>query len=208
MTSPAGEATSPLRRGLTVASRRLVRFLAFALIVHVFVLPQLGGAREALSVVSSINPWLIGLAVVLYASSLVAYAILTQHLLPKQDRPSLPIIMGAVLASTGVNHVVPGGAATTAAVNYRLLGRAGVKTDVLQFALGTQAIGSAVVLNVILWIALVISIPTSGFHPIYATAAAVGACLIGLFGLAVLWIRNGHEEFADRISKWASRFPG
>lgn len=111
------------------------------------------------------------------------------------------------MASTGVNHVVPGGAATTAAVNYRLLGNAGVPAKELGFALGTQAIGSAVVLNAMLWIALIVSIPTSGFHPVYGTAAAVGAVLIAFFSVAVVSMLRGRDAFADRIAQVAGRLP-
>ncbi len=34
------------------------------------------------------------------------------------------------------------------------------------------------VLNVIVWVALIASIPVGGFHPISATAASIGAILI------------------------------
>lgn len=88
------------------------------------------------------------------------------------------------MASTGVNHVVPGGVATTVTVNYRLMGRAGVPSDELGFAVDSQAIGSTVVLNVLLWCALVVSIPTNGFQPVYGTAAAVGAVLLAAFSAA------------------------
>ena len=188
-------------------ARRIVTFLAFALVVHVFVIPQIGGARQAVSVLGSLSPTLIAGAVGLEALSFLAYARLTQLLLPVEHRPGLGVTFGVVMASTGVNHVVPGGAATTAAVNYRLLGRAGVPSNQLSFALGAEAIGSAVVLNVLLWLALVVSIPASGFHPIYATAAGVGAVLIGLFSAAVVAMLRGRDGFADRVAVLAGRVP-
>ena len=132
---------------------------------------------------------------------------MTQLLLPAENRPRLGIVFGAVMASTGVNHVVPGGAATTAAVNYRLLGRAGVPGDQLGFAIATQAIGSAVVLNLLLWGALVASIPTTGFHPIYATAAGVGAVVIAVFAAAVVAMLRGGEQFANGVARAAGRLP-
>ncbi len=197
----------PDRSALGPPARRIVKLLTFALVIHVFVIPQIGGARRALSVLGSVDPILLVVAVGLEAASFLAYARLTQQLLPEDERPSMPITLGAVMASTGVNHVVPGGAATTAAVNYRLLGGAGVPSSSLGFALTTQAVGSAVVLNVILWVALLISIPGSGFHPIYATAAAVGAILIGGFGLGVVGMRRHGERFADRVSAVIGRLP-
>lgn len=189
------------------AARRVAKFLIFALVVHVFVLPQLGGARRGLSVISSVNPLLLLGALMLYAASLLVYAWLTQALLPAEHRTSTPFAFGTVLASTGVNHIVPGGAATTAAVNYRLLGNAGVPRDELSFALGVQAVGSAVVLNAVLWLALMISIPTTGFHPLYATAAAFGAFLITVFSASVLALRRGRDRFAGQIASLAGRLP-
>ncbi len=149
------ELSDPERpKRLSQPARRVVKLLAFALVVHLFVLPQIGGARKALSVLGSVDPLLLAASLILEVAAFVAYAILTQRLLPDDERPSLPIAFGSVMASTGVNHVVPGGAATTVAVNYRLLGAAGVSAPSLGFALATQAIGSAVVLNLILWAAL------------------------------------------------------
>ncbi len=188
-------------------AKRVIKLLLLALIIHLFVLPQIGGAREAISVLGSVNPFLIGLAVILEALAFLAYARLTQLLISPAHRPNIGTTFGAVMASTGVNHVVPGGAATTAAVNYRLLGNAGVPSKELGFALGTQAIGSAVVLNAILWVALVVSIPTSGFHPIYATAAAVGAALIAVFSGAVVAMLRGRDAFAARVAGLAGRLP-
>jgi uncharacterized protein (TIRG00374 family) len=181
--------------------------LLLALVVHLFVLPQIGGAGKALKVVGSVNPLLLGAAVVFEAGAFVVYARMTQLLLPPEHRPGMGVVFGTVMASTGVNHVVPGGAATTGAVNYRLLGRAGVPANELGFALGAQAIGSAVVLNVILWVALVVSIPTSGLHPIYGTAAAVGAILIGSFSAAVVAMLRGRDRFADWVAALAGRVP-
>ena len=192
---------------LSKPAKRLVKLLLFALVVHLFVIPQIGGARKALSVLGSVNPYLLASALGFEIAAFLAYARLTQLLIPAEHRPHLGTTFGAVMASTGVNHVVPGGAAATAAVNYRLLGRAGVPNNELGFALGTQAIGSAVVLNVILWVALVVSIPVSGFHPLYATAAAVGAVLIGLFSAAVVLLLRGRDTLAGRVAALLGRFP-
>ncbi len=134
--------------------RNLVQLLTLAFVAHVFVVPQLAGARAALDTVAKISPGLVAGALALEAGAVVTYAQLTRALLPSGSRPSLAVSFGVVLASMGVNHVVPGGAATTAAVNYRLFGLAGVASSDLAFALGLQALGSAVVLNLLLWAAL------------------------------------------------------
>ncbi len=192
---------------LAQPARKIVKLLFFALVIHLFVIPQIGGARRALSVLGSVNPFLLLAAVGLEAAAFLVYARLTQQLLPHDERPSLPITFGTVMASTGVNHVVPGGAATTAAVSYRLLGGAGVPTSSLGFALTTQAIGSAAVLNLILWIALIVSIPGSGFQPIYATAAGFGALLLGGFAAGIFGMRRHGEKFADRVAGVLGRLP-
>ena len=196
-----------MRSRMSLPLKRILQLLLFALVVHLFVLPQIGGTRRALDVLGTVDPALVGLVILLEGMSLVAYAWLTQSLIPEAHRPSLPIAFGTVVASTGVNHVLPGGAATTAAVNYRLLGRAGVPTGELAFALGTQAIGSAVVLNAILWCALVVSIPVSGFHPVYGSAAAVGAVLITIASFAVIAMLRGPDRFAERIARIVGRLP-
>jgi hypothetical protein len=80
----------------------------FAFVVHVFVVPQIGGARKALSLLGSIDPVLVGVAVALEAAAYLAYARLTQLLLLPENRPGLGVNFGTVMASTGISHVVPG----------------------------------------------------------------------------------------------------
>lgn len=128
-------------------------------------------------------------------------------LLADTHRPSLPVCTAIVVASTGVNHVVPGGAATTAAVNARLLDRVGVPGRDIAFVLATQGIGSAMVLNIILWLALVISIPTRGFDPLYGTAAAVGAVLLIAVALLVAGLLHGTEIVVRLVHRVVSVVP-
>ncbi len=192
---------------LSGPAARVAKLLAFALVVHVFVLPQIGGARRALGVLGSVNGLLVALVVALEMASLLAYARLNQLLIPARWRPSLPVTFGTVLASTGVNHVVPGGPAATAAVNHRLLNGAGVPTEKIGFALGIQALGSAVVLNLLLWGALLVSIPASGFEPIYATAAAVGTVVMAAFFGAVIGLLRGRDVVAAAVARAVGRLP-
>ncbi len=192
---------------LSGRAARVAKVLAFALVVHVFVLPQIGGARRALGVLGSVNGLLLALVVALEMASLLAYARLNQLLIPARWRPSLAVSFGTVLASTGVNHVVPGGPAATAAVNYRLLNGAGVPTEQIGFALGIQGLGSAVVLNLLLWGALLVSIPASGFQPIYATAAVVGTVIMAAFFGAVIGLLRGRDVVAAAVARAVGRLP-
>lgn len=187
--------------------RTLSRLLVLAFVVQVFVIPQIGGAREALHTVAGVSPLRVALVVAAEILAIVAYAELTRVFLPPDRKPGLNTCVGVTLASLGFSHVVPGGAATTVAVNYRLYGRAGVSGTELGFALAAQAVGSAIVLNLILWAALVVSIPVTGFRALYATVAAVGAVLMVVASVAVVGLMRGEEAFALRAAALLSRLP-
>ena len=195
------------RPAMTRRLRRAVELLVFALVMHLFVVPQIAGARHAASLLGSINPALVVLDLVLEAAALVAYGRLTQVLLPEAHRPRLAVCTAVVLASTGVNHVLPGGAATTAAVNARLLDRMAVPVADIAFVLTTQGLGSAVVLNVRLWFSLVISIPTTGFAPLYATAAAFGAVLLALVASLVVGLLHGKHRLERIVLRVVDSLP-
>ncbi len=189
----------------------MVQVLVVALVVHAFVIPQLVGARDSVDVLKGISPVLVVVSFLLAAGAWVAYAFMTRVLLPETSRPSLRFCFGAVMASMGINHALPGGAATTAAVNYRLFARAGVPKNDVGPALALQATGSAVLLNLILWCALIVSIPTSGFHGVYASAAAVGAVVILLLGgatVALLRARHRLVRLAHRLARVLPRLNG
>lgn len=194
---------SRTRRRLSLAGRLLV----FAAVLHFLVLPQIGGTRQALHLLTSLNPVLVVAAVGLEAAALVAYSQLTRALLPAEHRPALGRTFRVVLSSLAVNHVVPGGAAAGGVVQYRLLTDAGADATSASFAMATQAIGSAVVLNLLLWIGLVVSIPASGFNPIYATAAFVGVVLFTVAGGAVVALTRGRRRTLQVVTAIADRTP-
>jgi uncharacterized protein (TIRG00374 family) len=141
----------------------------------------------------------------LEVAAIAAYARLTRDVLPRGSRPDLWTVFRIDLATLSVSHLVPGGAAAGSALGYRLLGQAGVEGGDTAFALATQGIGSAVVLNVLLWIGLVISIPLRGFNPLYGTAAIVGALVIGAFGVLVLLLMKGEARSA-RVIRSVARY--
>jgi len=78
------------------------------------------------------------------------------------------------LAGLAISHVVPGGTAPAGALSYRIFNELGVPKETNAFGLAAQGAGSAVVLNIIFWFALVISIPLNGFNPAYGFAALAG----------------------------------
>lgn len=201
---PEGSSHEPSgRRAFGLVARALL----FAAVFHFLVLPQIGGTRKALGLLGGLNPWFLLGAVALEVFALLAYSQLTRSLLPTDQRPSLWRMFRIVMSSLAVNHVVPGGAAAGGVLQYRLLTRSGVDTAPASFAMATQALGSALMLNVIFWIGLVVSIPTTGFQPLYATAAAVGAVLIAVVAFAVGALTKGRTRTMGVIAGLADRTP-
>jgi uncharacterized protein (TIRG00374 family) len=102
---------------------------------------------------------------------------------------------------------VPGGTAAGASLGYRLLTDAGVAGTDAAFALATQGVGSAVVLNLLLWVGLVVSIVIRGFNPVYGTAAILGALLLGAFAAAVFLLTRGEDHAARLVCRVADHVP-
>lgn len=167
--------------------------LVVALTVWYFVLPQFGQAEEAFEVVAGINIPLVLLGTALVATAIAAQAVLTQRVLPPAERPTTWTMLRLELATTAVSHTVPGGTAAGTALAYRLLTQMGVSGAAAGFALGVRGIGSAVVLNGLLWTALLISIPTRGFDPRYTTAALLGILLLALVGGLMLGLLRAQD---------------
>jgi uncharacterized protein (TIRG00374 family) len=186
------------------AVRRFVALLAFLLVVEYLVIPQLAGARRALSTLANVNLALLVAAVLAEVGAVLSYAQLARSVLPKESAPSLLRMTQIQLATLAVSHLVPGGAAAGSGLGLKLLGDEGVSGEDAGFGITVQSLGSAVVLNVMLWVALVASIPLHGYNPVYATAAAVGVVLLGGFFLLVIGLTRG-EQRATRILRAVAR---
>jgi len=187
--------------------RKAGMLLAGGLLLEYVVFPQLAGARKALHLLGGVNVALLLLAVVLEAAALAAYAQLTASLLPPESRPPYRTVLRIDLATLAVSHVLPGGSAAAGAVGFDLLGDAGVRRPDAGLALATQALGSAVVLNVLLWIGLMVSIPARGFNPLYGTAALIGAALIAGVSVAVVLLTRGEDRAARLLCRFATHLP-
>ncbi|MEY2443839.1 MAG: putative heme transporter [Ilumatobacteraceae bacterium] len=72
------------------------------------------------------------------------------------------------------------------------------------FALATAGLGSAVVLNLLFWIGLMVSIPIRGVNPGYATAAVAGIVLMLVASAIVFGLMEGQGR-AEKIVRWAAR---
>ena len=189
---------APLRHGVIV--------FVILLVVEYLVIPRLVLAGHNLYLLKRLNIWWLVAGLLLEAAALFTYALLTRVLLPK-DGPNLSTLFRIDLAGTAIAHVLPGGSAGSATLGYRLLTSSGVSGADAGFAMATQGMGSAVVLNILLWCALVVSIPLAGFKPVYVAAALIG--MLGILAVAflVFLFTRGEESAARFVRGVARRIP-
>jgi uncharacterized protein (TIRG00374 family) len=185
----------------------LGRLLIVALLIEYLVVPQLAGPRKVAHLLSQVNPLLLLAAVGLEIGALLAYGRLTMAVLPPSAKVKFSTIFRIQLTTLSVSHVAPGGSAAGTALGYRLLTQFGVSPGDAGFALGVQGIGSAIVLNVILWISLVVSIPAWGFSAVYLLAAVVGTILLSLAGLLVYALTRGEDRIGALLERAAAHVP-
>src|SRR5947207_9935558 len=85
-------------------SVRATQVLLLALVVHFLVLPQIGGTREAISRLETLDFKLVALGVAAEFASIIAYAELIRALLTPQHRPSLVRTTRIMLSGLAVNN--------------------------------------------------------------------------------------------------------
>jgi uncharacterized protein (TIRG00374 family) len=188
--------------------RRLAILLILALIVEYLVIPELVGASKDLYLLGRLNVWWMIAGLILEGLSLFTYALLNRVLLPAEGRPSLSRLFRIDLSAAAVAHVIPAGTVGSAGIGYQLFTAEGVDGTDVGVMMATKGIGSTVVLNVLLWIALVISIPLSGFHPVYATVAIVGAVVLALVAALIFGVTRGEKRAASILRAVGQRIPG
>lgn len=190
------------RRSLVVAFRAcVVAAVAYYLVVP-FAQRVIDGADQV--VVADLR--LIVFAIGLQVTALFFYSVMTRETLGDQSRTiGLGRLFGIQLATRAVTSAVPGGAAAGPALGYRLMTNAGISGRNASAGLASSAVLSAVVLNLILWFALVVSIPMYGFRPLYAAAALVGVVAMLIVAAILVAIVDGSprfERFVARVSGW------
>ena len=181
--------------------------LSVGLMVFVFeyfVLPQFSSARHSLHLLASLNPFLVALAVLFEMAAIYAYVELTRSVL-YPHAPGRFNLLRVNLAGLAISHVVPGGTAPAGALSYRIFSELGVPKETTAFGLAVQGSGSAVVLNMIFWLALVISIPLRGFNPAYGFAALAGVFLLATFFGTILLITRGQRQASNWLQAIARR---
>ncbi len=202
--------------------RREVRWSVGTVLVFLFVfyvaLPLLASHRSEVNALAHINIAYLVLGVLLEIGALAAYTQLTHAVLP-HGGPRRFRLFRINMSTLALSHVSPGGTAPGAALGYRLLTQSGVTGSDAGFALGTQGIGSAVVLNVIFWLSLVAFLLTHGFHApashhggqsqsasiLVIVAAGVGAVLLGAFGGLFYLLTRGQQRASRVIRRIAGR---
>jgi uncharacterized protein (TIRG00374 family) len=195
------------RRSLPKPFKRLVIALVSIAVIQYLVLPQLAGTGQALQLLADVNVAYLLVGAAFQFAAIASYAKLTSSVLPATSRPPFATVLRVVLSTLGASHIVPGGSAAGAGLGYRLMTGIGVPGVDAAFAITIQGIGSAVVLNIILWLGLLVSIPLRGFNPLYGTAAIIGAVLLGSFAVAALLLTRGEAGVARVLCRMAARVP-
>ena len=181
--------------------------LILALITEYLVIPELVDASRNLYLLGRINAaWVIA-GVALEGLSLYCYALMNRALLPGKS-PPMSRLFRIDLAAAAVAHVIPAGTAGSAGIGYTLFTAEGVPGSDTAVMMAAKGIGSAVVLNVLLWLSLVISIPLAGFHPIYITVAAVTVVALGGFSGLILAFTLGKHSAARIVRAVGNVIPG
>jgi uncharacterized protein (TIRG00374 family) len=189
--------------------RRVTLLFVVALIIEYLVVPELVGASKDLNLLGRVDAaWLVaGLA--LEGLSLFCYGLLTQAMLPPgSHNPGLSRLFRIDLAAAAIAHVIPAGTLGSAGIGYRLFTAEGIKGNDAAIMMATKGLGSTVVLNILLWLSLVVSIPLAGFHPIYVTVAIIGAVLMLAIGALVFGFIRGARRASRILHAVGDRIPG
>jgi uncharacterized protein (TIRG00374 family) len=191
----------PLRRGVLI--------FALVLIIEYLVVPELIGASKDLHLLGQVNPAWLAAGAILEGLSLFCYGLLTQAVLPPgAHNPGLSRLFRIDLSAAAVAHVLPAGTLGSAGIGYRLFTAEGIKGNDAGVMMATKGLGSTVVLNVLLWLSLVVSIPLAGFHPIYVTVAVTGAVVLLAVAALALGITRGARRASRILRAVGDKIPG
>ncbi len=206
--SPATEEKSrPKRRWIKPVRLGVLLFIV-ALVVEYLVVPELVGASKDLYLLGRINAGWVVAGALLEGVSLFCYAVLTKILLPHGSfKPTISRLFRIDLSAAAVAHVIPAGTLGTAALGYKLFTTEGISGPDATVMMAAKGIGSTVVLNVLLWLSLVISIPLAGFRPIYATVAIIGTVVLLLVAALVIGITRGAGLASRLVRAAGDRIP-
>jgi len=179
-----------------------LKWVVFGIVVYFFVIPLIPGFRRAVSELSQVEPLLLFVGLALQILALFSYSLLTRAAMGSGNHGvSIWRLFRIQLSTKSVGNILPGGSAASSALGYRLLRLSGVQGPDAGFALATAGLGSAVVLNLILWVGLIASIPGKGVNPAYGTAAIVGVIVMVVAAALIIGIIDGQGR-AERALRW------
>lgn len=202
----ASEAAHRRRKARRRALARTFKVTATVVVVY-FIILNIPGLRNAVDQLSDVRPSLLALGLGLELTALLCYSGMTRVALgPSGDLISLLRMYRIQLSTRALASLVPGGSAAGSALGYRMMTAAGVPGPDAGFALATSGLASAVVLNFILWIGLIVSIPLRGVNPIYGSAAVAGILLMGIAAAIIIGLIEGQARSERIFRSLARRF--
>jgi hypothetical protein len=182
--------------------RLSLKLVAFLVIVNYIVLPLLPDFTKAIDELRSVNPALLAVGLFLQLAALYCYSLLTKAALGAAGHTISRWRLFRIQMSTkSLSNIVPGGSAAGPALGYRLMTLSGVEGPSAGFALATAGLGSAVVLNLLLWVGLIVSIPIRGVNKGYGLAAVAGIIVMLIAAVLVLGLMDGQGR-AERALRW------
>jgi hypothetical protein len=171
--------------------------------IWLVVLPQLGDAGDALKSLSRPPVLLIVVAAILEGASIAAYSALTARVMGLK-RLSFFTALRIDATDLGVNHVVPGGGASAAAVRYSLFRRIHIPArEALSGAMFEVTI-SNLALGVLFGVGLAISLPALGGSAYFALALVTTLVLFGAAAFAG-WALLRRADACVRVARWVGQ---
>ena len=188
---------------------KALRWVLFAVVIYFFVLPLVPAFRGAIGDLRQIDPILLAAAIGLEFVALYCYTLVTHAALgPDAYRLRRFDLFRIQLSTRALGSLLPGGSAASNALGFRLITSSGIAKPDAGFALATAGLGSAVILNVLLWLGLIISIPLRGSSPVYGSAAVAGTLLMTIVGAIILGLVDDKgrllrvvRRFYDRLGR-------
>jgi uncharacterized protein (TIRG00374 family) len=196
--------SKPIKRLRFRPFRLTLKVGAFVLVIYVFVLPLIPGLRNAATELTKVDPLYLVLGLALQIAAWVCYSLLTRSALHDGGGISRTRMFRIQMSTKALSNIVPGGSAASSALGYRLMTLSGVSGPDSGFALATAGLASAVVLNLIFWLALLISIPFRGVNPLYVTAALAGLGIMLVVAMLVVGLQHGQGR-AETFLNWLGR---
>lgn len=181
---------------------KALRWVLFAVVIYFFVLPLVPAFRGVIGDLRQIDPILLVAAIGLEFVALYCYTLMTHAALgPDANRLTRFDLFRIQLSTRALGSILPGGSAASNTLGFRLVTSSGVAKADAGFALATAGISSAVILNLLLWVGLIISIPLRGSSPVYSTAAVAGTILMGIVAAIVFGLVDDRGRLHRLVSR-------